>query len=129
MGLLSSDLEVTASHTALDDTAGGTLVFQQDTLSFYPNFTTSDELHIPTNAITDFSLRADDNRDQRLTVTRLFFLHWLAFALPKKTGDVTTTITVQTDASQDSFRINDYDIEKIEQAIRPYLDAWGIMLN
>ncbi len=128
MDISLPDLEVSATRLGLDQ-SGGTLVVSQDEIAFYPTFTTHAETHIATDSITNFALNTEDSRSERITLTRLFFLKWLAFAFPKATGSVATMITVQSDNEQVTFRIDDRGIDEVQQSLTPYLDTWGIVLN
>ena len=129
MDWFSSNLEYAASQVSTGMDIKGTLVISSAEIAFYPTLTHGSELHIPSDTIINFGLTTEDTRSQRITLTRLYFLRWLAFAFPKTTGEVTTTLTVQTDTLQTSFHIDDKSIDEVHQDLVPYLDQWGIILE
>lgn len=129
MDWFSSNLEYSASQVNTGMDIKGTLVISAAEIAFYPTFTQGEELHMSADSLTNFGMTTEDTRSQRVTLTRLYFLRWLAFAFPKTTGDVTTTLTVQTNTRQASFHINNKSIDEVHQDLVPYLDQWGIILE
>lgn len=116
--------------TIIDGTnTNGYLVFDDQSVAFYPHFKNRDEIHIPYTAIYQVFMDEDYRETSRYTFTRLFFLKMYALAFPKRNRTVSTSLMIETDQGNLSFLINGHSLSDVWQKIAPYLDAHTIPVN